>query len=774
MKNHILRIRLKTHFLLFFIGITFLQSFSNQCFAQVQKPSDIYKAYIKQADLAFNAEDYEAALPLYEKANEVKPEYNYATDRISEIRKILDASPESKAQLAAQKKSTDASYKTFLAKADWALANMDYAGALLLYEKAYQTRPDYYYASDRIDEVNTILSAAPDTKSQLYNKLIQKADSLYKKKNYQLAKSEYQKASLVDSSAQLPKARLEQISSVYVDPDDMANYNLAIASGDKALAMSHFEQATLFYEAALAIHPNVKFVKGKITETQQQQAEYKEKSGQLAVNAAAADIPLQSPNPAETADSKEKPEPVKTNELHLSPDQQKYDAAISGAENLLKSFDYEGALAGFKSASAIKPAETYPLQKISEIEAKLADSKSMDEKYASAIASGDKLLSESKYKEALSAYNQALSVKPNEAYPINKTAEINSILAKQKSDADNYAQAIRTGEKAKAAGNYSLALASFEEARKIKPSEVYTMEQINEIKAETTNQQKKEDKYTAAIKTGDKLLAEKEYNGAIKAYNEAVELKNNEKYPLDQIVKINKIIADSRTDDDNYALAIAEGDKLFATKDYSGAITAFNKATALKPAETYPKQRIIEINTIIAGIASSHTSEYTKALEVADKLYNTKVYDQAIEAYEAAAKINPGDAYPELQIGKIRKYISEHTILDLNSQSLTISKGDEKKFTFSAIDPSQRKNNYILIKVRSTGNSAPKVYLNYGKNDQKNGGIVLRNLDKSTISDLLISISIQDKWFREDNNWISLSVETGDIEITKVQIAAGE
>ena len=118
--------------------------------------------------------------------------------------------------------------------------------------------------------------------------------------------------------------------------------------------------------------------------------------------------------------------------------------------------------------------------------------------------------------------------------------------------------------------------------------------------------------------------------------------------------------------------------------------------------------------------------------------------------------------------------MSDHAIQDLFSQTLAISEGNEKKFTFSAIEPRLRKNNYILLKARSTGKTTPKVYLNYGKDNTKNGGIVLRSIDKSAISDYLIRISVQDKWYREDNNWISLSVETGDIEITKVQIAAGE
>ena len=209
-------------------------------------------------------------------------------------------------------------------------------------------------------------------------------------------------------------------------------------------------------------------------------------------------------------------------------------------------------------------------------------------------------------------------------------------------------------------------------------------------------------------------------------------------------------------------------------KEYTDAISAFNKAASLKPSENYPNQRIAEILKIVDEMKLAHSAEYNKAIEVADKLYTAKIYDQAIEAYEAAIKINPGDTYSELQISKISKYMSDHAILDLNSQIVTISKGSEKKFTFSAIDPSLRKNNYILIKARSTGNTVPKVYLNYGKDNSKNGGIVLRSIGKYTLSDLLISISGQDKWFREENNWLSISVETGEIEITRVQIAAGE
>jgi tetratricopeptide (TPR) repeat protein len=819
------------NYLFAFIGIILLFSYTNPCAAQDKTSSESYKTYIKQADKAFDAKDYDVALKLYEKANQTKPEYNYPSDKIDEIKKILEASADPKVQPSAQPMNTNASYKSLLAKADYANEGRDYATALLYYQKAFQTKPDYNYAPLKINEINSILNAAPDTKILIYENTLLKAESLYEQKNYPQAKSEYEKASLIDTSAQLPKDKLKEISSVYMDPDDMGNFNLAIANGDKALASSDYDHAVLFYEAALEIHPKAQFVNKKLTEAKSQQLAHNAKTEKVAITIASADVLPQPETATKKTNKIENPDADKTGALQIQSEQEKYDAALASAENLFKSADYEAALAGFRSALAIKPSENYPKTKINEIEKLIAGNtsrkeaydiaikngdQSLEEKkydialnhyrnalslipgekypsqkieeitsltgkqkeiekdYGIAIANGDQLLTALKYTEALSAYQHALSIKPNEAYPLVKTAEINTILAKQKSDSENYAQALRTGEKALAAGNYSLALTSFQEAQKIRPSEQYPVEQITEIKTQISAQQNKDNRYNKAIESGDKLFAAKEYNGALIAYAEASELKKNEKYPHDQIVVINKIIAGSQPVDDSYAKAVAEGDKLFGMKDYSDAIASYTKASEIKPAEAYPGQRITEINKIIEETKLARSSEYNKALEVADKLYNTKVFDQAIEAYENAAKMNPGDSYPELQIGKIRKYMSDHAILDLNSKSLTIGKGNEEIFTFTAINPGLRKNNYILLKARSTGNTDPKVYLSYGKDNSKNGGIVLRNLDKSTISDFLISISIQDKWFREDNNWISISVETGEIELTKVQIAAGE
>ena len=73
-------------------------------------------------------------------------------------------------------------------------------------------------------------------------------------------------------------------------------------------------------------------------------------------------------------------------------DQQKYDAALASAENFFKSNDMDAALSGFRSASELKPAESYPKTRIAEIEALQNKKVQGKQAYETAIKNGDQAL----------------------------------------------------------------------------------------------------------------------------------------------------------------------------------------------------------------------------------------------------------------------------------------------------------------------------------------------------------------------------------------------
>jgi hypothetical protein len=86
-----------------------------------------------------------------------------------------------------------------------------------------------------------------------------------------------------------------------------------------------------------------------------------------------------------------------------------------------------------------------------------------------------------------------------------------------------------------------------------------------------------------------------------------------------------------------------------------------------------------------------------------------------------------------------------------------------------------RKNNYFYVKIKNLSSKPFNVLLRYGKDKQTSGGAVIKSLAADgNVNDRLISVRDQDPWYREDNNWISVSPQGGDVEITFIQISRAQ
>jgi tetratricopeptide (TPR) repeat protein len=734
-----------------------------------------YSEAIAQADKLFDELKYKESLEPYQRASGIKPTEKYPQEQIAKVNQLL-----------AEQKKLDEEYLKAITDAELEFKIAKFNEAKVLYSNASTIKPTENLPKAKIVEIDAILADLLQ-KDQDYSKAIGDGDGFFAEKKYTEAATSYSTASLIKPAETYPKTQISKIENLIKEQkilDD--NYLNIITSADQLFEAQKFADAITEYRKALALKPSEKYPVEKIAEAEKEIASIKEK--QLAYDKDVADgdkkllakeyeNALTAFKNANLAKPSEEYPTTKITELEAVIAKQKtdnfnYADAIALADNFFKDQKYREAMEPYQRATTIKPSEKYPQDQIIAINKFLADQKKIDDDYQKLLTDADTQLKAAKYNEAKAIFVTASTLKPIEKLPKDKIAEIEGILSEIKSKDENYTKALNSAAEFYAAKNPEAAIKTYEEASLLKPGEKYPQERISAIKAEL---KVSDDNYKNAIALGDSKLASKNLMEALNAYQNALEIKPSENFPKTKIAEINTmLLAQKEEMEKMYASYIADGDALFNSKDYFGAKSAYTKAAGIKPDESYPKQRLTETNKIVEEIELTRKAEYAKALGEADKLYNTKIFDQAIDAYEAASKINPSDSYPENQINKIRKYISDHAIQDLYSQAFQITEGNEKKFTFSSIEPRLRKNNYILLKARSTGKSSPKVYLNYGKDSQKNGGIVLRSLDKTVISDYMIRISVQDKWYREDNNWISIYVETGDVEITKVQIAAGD
>ena len=343
---------------------------------------------------------------------------------------------------------------------------------------------------------------------------------------------------------------------------------------------------------------------------------------------------------------------LKTKLIEIRKKNEKYNQAIVAAEAAEKAKDYPTAIAEFKRASGYRPNEAYPSDKAKELQATLANAAKVEQDYLAAIERGDNALKINELTAAKAAFTEASGFKPDEVYPKNKLAEINSILEKDKAKEAEYTAAIKAADDALAAKDFETAKGEYTKASGIKPKEQYPKDQITKVNGLLAVQAKKEQDYLAAIEQGDNALTANKYEDAKLAFTNASSINPSEEYPKNKIKEINDFIAKNAEKEKAYLDAIAAADKSLGSEDYETAKTKYAEASGLKPTEAYPKDKIREIEGIIAANAEKE-KKYSDAIASGDQALSAEDYDAAKTAYSNALGIKPGEQYPTDKLAEI-------------------------------------------------------------------------------------------------------------------------
>jgi len=772
----------------------------NTILGRQKEIQDSYDKAIAAADKDLTAKKYTEAIAGYQSALGIKADEIYPKDKITEINGILD-----------QQKALQTSYDNAITIADKAFAAKSYPDALTAYKSAIGIIPSEKYPQDKVTEINGILGQQKALQDN-YDKTVALADKFFAAKDYPQANAEYQSALDIIPGQKYPQDKIAEINKLLaLQKTIQDSYDMAIATADKALAEKSYQPALAAYQKALGIKSAETYPQEKINEINALFEQQKMLDDNYDKALASADKSFGEKNYTEALTSYQsalalKPAETypqqKVTEINNILGKQKaiddsYDKAIATADAAFGEKDYTLALTGYKSALAIKPSEKYPQDKISDINTYFADQKSKQDNYDKAIVTADKSLAENDYPTALSAYQSALELKPGDSYAREKITAINTVLAQQKAVEDQYNRAIANGDKAFGEKNYGAAILSYQlalgikltpgtyifanaangEQKKLdsKSAAAYPQERITAINKIVDEQKAVDVRYDKAIATADKALADKDYSLALNGYQAAQGIKPDEKYPQDKITDINAVFAaDQEKTDQRYAQLISEGDAENAKKNYADARSAYQQASSMKPGEAYPKDKLTEIANVLLARNKEMKDAYDAVIVNADKAYASRVFDQAIDLYENARNAKPDETYPDEMIAKIRKYMADHSIVNITNETFLVRNNTEKRYSFKPVNASVRKNNYVVIKARNPSASKPKVYLNYGKDNIKNGGIVMRSITSDQNNEFIIRISVQDKWYREDNNWLGLTAEGGDIEVSSIQIAQGD
>ncbi|MFT4600729.1 MAG: epidermal growth factor receptor substrate 15, partial [Arenicella sp.] len=720
---------------------------------------EAYNKLMADAKGLKDGEKYAGAISKYKEALAEKPGEAEPTAKIKEIEALM-------ADLEAAEEK-EAAYKKFMDDGSTAQGSDDLTGALEQYKKALVTKPGDTPAQTKIDEVNKLIKdkAAADASEKEFKDLVALAQKDFGSKEYTDAKKNYQKALDIKDDASI-KEKINEIDGLLAASQDAAEqqqkYDAAMKAADQAFAAKSYEDALSKYQDALAIkdEPDAKNgidkSKAKIAELADAAATEKKFNDLIAEGDDAAgnnkwdaainkyreaikmrpdpsvskkilDIEaliksenannellgkyrakIKEADEAFNADSWESAKTLYADAIDIKDDEQypkdqlleidrkmkeesqneiekQYQKILTVAQTKMDAEDYDKAIELFNKAKDMKPSDPLPQSKIDEInaikaakEAELADKEAFEKKYKDLITKADKAFEDKDYDAALNDYRAALTMKPTESHPKDRVDEIKVIQDQLNAGKDldeKYQAAIDKADGLFNSDSFMEAKTAYQDALDIKGSEQYPLTQIAECdaKLQEISADEVEKQYQKILTVAQKKFDESNYDKALEYYNRAKDMKPSDPLPQNKIDEINQLLADLTSDMDNdekYKALIQKADNQFESKKWKEALDNYMAALDIFSDKQYPKDQVEKCREGLKNSGRTGNEAYAKLIKKADEYFNAATYDKAKNLYKRAVKLKPSDQYPKDQLKEIEKILHPPKVLTANSAVL--------------------------------------------------------------------------------------------------------
>lgn len=348
----------------------------------------------------------------------------------------------------------------------------------------------------------------------------------------------------------------------------------------------------------------------------------------------------------------------------------------------------------------------------------------------------------------------------------------------------NFLKLLEEAKALEANNETDAALSKYKSALQLNPGDEFTSQKIDYLTNTINNRNKEIElnaQYATLIQDGDNSTKKDDFYEALDYYTKAYELiptrpeakekKENTQRRINEIEA--QLALEKQKWDEYYNTAMSSAQMFMNEMNYAEAIKEYKKALRYKEGDITATQGLSKATELNDARLAALMKEYEQYISNGDIQFNSKNYDKAIEYYSKASALNTGHSYPTEKINEISSIFQANKIEELVSSKTQIMSNETKRFTFAPIDITLRKGCYILIKAKNISDNGFPIFITYGNENGDSGSFVIRIPKNQEVNDYLINIGTQNKWFSEDNTWIEISPENGNIEIELMEITKG-
>jgi len=380
------------------------------------------------------------------------------------------------------------------------------------------------------------------------------------------------------------------------------------------------------------------------------------------------------------AKSKEKESAVQGEQKELAALEANFNKVIARADAEFLKENYQAAVASYKEALTLKPADPMAINKLAEAEKKLMEKNASlvkEEDYKKAIAAADEYFNKADYEKAVGKYNEALVIKKDEKYPKDQIAKANELIAqkkKQMEDEAKFNDLVRKGDNFVKAQDFEAGIENYNQALLVRPKDVEVEKKIvaaQKALADYKAQKAIDDQYKAIVDAADALFSQEKYAESILKYQDALKVKKDEQYPKTKIEAAQKLIAELAKKEEEEKLKaekeakfielVAKGDADFDKEMFNEAITSYEQALVIKPNTPALSKKIEDARKKIAEKeqAAALNKQYTDLITNADNLFKADKLSESLAIFQQASGLKPSEEYPKGKIKEINNMIAE-------------------------------------------------------------------------------------------------------------------
>lgn len=591
-----------------------------------QAKNDQFAALIKEGNDLMASNDLENAKAKFEEAATIDASSPEPKAKIKEIEELIAKNSADFEKQESLQAAIDAG-DNFFDNAKWDDAQAKYREAIVI-------DPNNTYAKDRVSEID--FKIAEEKNREQVEALLGEAQSLRDDEKLEKARTKFQEVLSIDPSNTTASSQIDEINS-------------------ELAALQNEEQKEQAF-ADLKAEGTQLFNNNKLVEAKQKLTEALSFKSDAGVEETIVEIDKL----------------IALNEEQASQDEQ-YANFIEQAESSEASKDYAAAISSYESAGKVKPSEDLPKDKVEELSKVLAEiqaNSSINEQYSNFITEAESFESNENYTAAISSYKKAGDVKPEEALPKSKVTELTALieanLVKQAAIDKEYDQAMERGEELMKNENYLDAITAFNDALALKPTEKAPEERA--AAAEEAERQKGDGdaQYDKILTVAESKIAAGNYDKAEELINRAKMFKPEDTRPEELLNQVNNL----RARDKKYDDYMAAGESKAGKDKYKDAIAQFEKAKALKPSETVPMDRIDEMNRLLKDASSVNQKKalYKNYMDKGQAAMTGTKFVEALGHYQNALSVKSGDQVAQDKVNEIQQILDD--IANANAEDL--------------------------------------------------------------------------------------------------------